>query len=248
MPDLMGLKSVLVINDEAHHCYRHKVTPPGVEDDEDVEAEEREEAEKNSEAARLWISGIEAVKRKLDVRTVFDLSATPFFLRGSGYAEGTLFPWSVCDFSLMDAIECGIVKLPRVPVSDNVPGADMPIYRELWKHIGKKMPKKGRGKSGTLDPLNLPVELQTALDALYGHYQTTYALWQEATISVPPVFIVVCNNTSTSKLVLRLHLRLHPPGRRRPDARPPRRPPGTLPQLRRERQPPRPPPHTPHRQ
>ena len=101
----------------------------------------------------------------------------------------------------MDAIECGIVKLPRVPVSDNVPGADMPIYRELWKHIGKKMPKKGRGKSGVLDPLNLPVELQTALDALYGHYQKTYALWQEAKIGVPPVFIVVCNNTSTSKLV-----------------------------------------------
>jgi type III restriction enzyme len=201
MPDLMGLKSVLVINDEAHHCYRHRVTPPGLDDDEDLETEEKEEAQKNSEAARLWISGIEAVKRKLDVRTVFDLSATPFFLRGSGYAEGTLFPWTVCDFSLMDAIECGIVKLPRVPVADNVPGADMPIYRELWAHIGKKMPKKGRGKSGNLDPLSLPVELQTALDALYGHYQKTYGLWQQEKISVPPVFIIVCNNTSTSKLV-----------------------------------------------
>ena len=78
MPDLMGLKSVLVINDEAHHCYRHKTTPEGTEADEDLEAEEKEEAEKNSEAARLWISGIETVKRKLDVRTVFDLSATPF--------------------------------------------------------------------------------------------------------------------------------------------------------------------------
>lgn len=201
MPDLMGMKSVLVINDEAHHCYRHKVTPEGVEDDEDLEADEVAEAEKNSEAARLWISGIEAVKRKLDVRTVFDLSATPFFLRGSGYAEGTLFPWTACDFSLMDAIECGIVKLPRVPVADNVPSADVPIYRELWKHIGKKMPKKGRGKAGVLDPLSLPVELQTALDALYGHYEKTFELWKKEKISVPPVFIVVCNNTSTSKLV-----------------------------------------------
>jgi type III restriction enzyme len=201
MPDLMGMKSVLVINDEAHHCYRHKVTAVAANGDEELEAEEKAEAEKNSEAARLWISGIEAVKRKLDVRTVFDLSATPFFLRGSGYAEGTLFPWTVCDFSLMDAIECGIVKLPRVPVADNVPGADMPIYRELWVHIGKKMPKKGRGKAGALDPLSLPVELQTALDALYGHYEKTFALWQKEKISVPPVFIVVCNNTSTSKLV-----------------------------------------------
>ena len=201
MPDLMGLKSVLVINDEAHHCYRHKVTPTGDDDDDDLDAEAKDEAEKNSEAARLWISGIEAVKRKIDVRTVFDLSATPFFLRGSGYAEGTLFPWTVCDFNLMDAIECGIVKLPRVPVADNVPGADVPIYRELWEHIGKKMPKKGRGKSGNLDPLSLPVELQTALDALYGHYQKTYALWLKENIGVPPVFIIVCNNTSTSKLV-----------------------------------------------
>ena len=76
---------------------------------------------------------------------VYDLSATPFFLRGSGYAEGTLFPWTVSDFSLMDAIECGIVKLPRVPVADNSPGGDTPMFRNLWEHIGKQMPKKGRG-------------------------------------------------------------------------------------------------------
>ena len=205
MPDLMGMQSVLVINDEAHHCYRHKVSPNGAADEDseegEVEPDEAEEAKKNTEAARLWISGIEIIKRKLSVRTVFDLSATPFFLRGSGYAEGTLFPWTVCDFSLMDAIECGIVKLPRVPVADNVPGEDMPIYRNLWEHIGKKMPKKGRGKAGGLDPLNLPVELQTALDALYGDYAKTYDLWQKENITVPPVFIIVCNNTSTSKLV-----------------------------------------------
>src|ERR671922_91487 len=86
-------------------------------------------------------------------------SATPFFLRGSGYAEGTLFPWTMSDFSLMDAIECGIVKLPRVPVADNIPGNDMPMYRNLWEHIRNHMPKKGRGKAQTLDPLSLPVEL-----------------------------------------------------------------------------------------
>jgi type III restriction enzyme len=145
--------------------------------------------------------GIETVKRKLELAAVYDLSATPFFLRGSGYAEGTLFPWTVSDFSLMDAIECGIVKLPRVPIADNIPGGDMPKFRELWKHVGPKMPKKGRGKSGELDPLSLPVELQTALEALYGHYAKTVEEWDRAGIDVPPVFIVVCNNTSTSKLV-----------------------------------------------
>src|ERR1700748_1979325 len=92
-------------------------------------------------------------------------------------------------------------QTPRVPVADNIPGGDMPKFRELWKHVGPKMPKKGRGKSGELDPLSLPVELQTAIEALYGHYARTAEEWEKAGIDVPPVFIVVCNNTSTSKLV-----------------------------------------------
>lgn len=196
MPELMGMKNVLVINDEAHHCYREK---PG--EDDGLKGDEKKEAEENNAAARLWISGLEAVNRKLGVARVLDLSATPFFLSGSGYAEGTLFPWTMCDFSLMDAIECGIVKLPRVPVADNIPGSEMPMFRELWKHIGKKMPKSNRKSSGTLDPLSIPVELQTALAALYGHYEKTYELWDKAGIRVPPCFIVVCNNTATSKLV-----------------------------------------------
>lgn len=200
MPELMGMKNILAINDEAHHCYREK---PLAVDEEDLSSDERKEAEENNEAARLWISGLEAVNRKLGLSRVMDLSATPFFLSGSGYAEGTLFPWTMSDFSLMDAIECGIVKLPRVPIADNVPGgeSEMPKFRELWKHIGKKMPKKGRGKGAQLDPLSIPVELQTALEALYGHYAQTYDLWQKAGIKVPPCFIVVCNNTATSKLV-----------------------------------------------
>ncbi|MDR2133539.1 MAG: DEAD/DEAH box helicase family protein, partial [Treponema sp.] len=199
MPGLMGLNNIMVINDEAHHCYRER-PKTGEDGAETLRGEEKAEAEENNEAARVWISGLEIVKRKLGISTVADLSATPFFLRGSGYAEGALFPWTVSDFSLMDAIECGIVKLPRVPVADNIPGGDMPKYRRLWEFIGPKMPKKGRGKAA-LDPLALPPELLTALDALYGHYQQTFELWQEAKIDVPPCFIIICNNTATSKLV-----------------------------------------------
>ncbi|MGH9365476.1 MAG: BPTD_3080 family restriction endonuclease, partial [Thermoanaerobaculia bacterium] len=172
------------------------------DEEEELKGEEKDEAKKNNEAARLWISGLEAVKRKLGLEAIYDLSATPFFLRGSGYAEGTLFPWTVSDFSLMDAIECGIVKLPRIPVADNVISRDeMPKFRNLWDHIGKRMPKKGRKAGQVLDPLNIPVELQTALDALYGHYEKIYVSWREAGIEVPPVFIVVCNNTAGSKLI-----------------------------------------------
>lgn len=201
MPDLMGMNNVMVINDEAHHCYREK--PPS-EDDEELKGEDKKEAEDNNEAARLWITGLEAVNRKLGVLRVLDLSATPFFLSGSGYAEGTLFPWTMSDFSLMDAIECGIVKLPRVPIADNLPGAqpgDLPMFRNLWEHIRKDMPKSGRGKASKLDPLKLPAPLITALEALYGHYKQTFELWQQAKIPVPPCFIVVCQNTAISKLV-----------------------------------------------
>ena len=198
MPGLMGMKNILVLNDEAHHCYRERV---GDEDEEALKGDERQEAEENNAAARVWISGLEAVNRQLGIARVVDLSATPFFLRGSGYAEGTLFPWTMSDFSLMDDIECGIVKLPRVPVAENISGGEMPMFRNLWDNIRTAMPKKGRGKAEGLDPLALPTRLQTALQALYGHYEKTFKLWQEAGIDVPPCFIIVCNNTSTSKLV-----------------------------------------------
>ena len=196
MPELMGLKNIMVLNDEAHHCYREK---PGEDGEGRLTGDDQREAKKNREAARLWISGLETVGKKLGIGRVMDLSATPFFLRGSGYAEGTLFPWTMSDFSLMDAIECGIVKLPRVPVADNIPGGDMPKFRNLWEHIRTAMPKASRSKF--LDPHSLPVELQTALDALYGHYEQTFEQMQAAGIAMPPCFIVVCNNISTSKLV-----------------------------------------------
>src|SRR5690606_37848804 len=122
--DLRGLKDIVVINDEAHHCYRVR---PEAAAAERGRSDEAREARENNEAARLWIAGVEAVQRQLKVRTVYDLSATTFFLSGSGYPAGSLFPWVVSDFSLIDAIECGVVKLPRVPVSDNLPTGEQPL-------------------------------------------------------------------------------------------------------------------------
>jgi type III restriction enzyme len=212
MPDLMGIKNIVVINDEAHHCYREK---PPEEDDEELKGDERKDAEKKNEAARLWISGLEAVNRKLGVRSVYDLSATPFFINGSGYAEGTLFPWTMSDFSLMDAIECGIVKLPRVPIAENIPGEELPKYRDLWENIRDGMPKKNRSATEDLDPLQLPPLLQTAMQALYGHYEKTFKVWQERKLKVPPCFIIVCQNTAISKLVYDFvsgHYRKNPDG------------------------------------
>jgi type III restriction enzyme len=200
--DLGTKRNIVVINDEAHHCYRRRAGGDEVK----LTGDERKEAEQREEEARIWISGLEAVKEKLGVRVVYDLSATPFFLRGSGYSEGTLFPWVVADFSLIDAIESGIVKVPRVPVSDDAVTALQPTFRDLWPHIRDALPKKGRGTKAEEGAPVMPVELQAALKALYGNYEKHYRRWEEARVegagmATPPVFIVVCNNTNVSKLV-----------------------------------------------
>ena len=87
------------------------------------------------------------------------------------------------------------MKLPRVPIADNLPSGEAPLYRKLWDAIGKKMPKKEKGQRKP-DPHKLPLPLQTALEALYGHYRETFEAWEAEKVGVPPVFIVVCNNTT----------------------------------------------------
>ncbi len=170
------------------------------------EVAERIELRLFDEEARVWISGIEAVKAKIGVKVICDLSATPFFLRGSGYPEGTLFPWTVSDFSLIDSIEAGIVKVPRVPVSDDSMTGGQPTYRDLWLRIREDLPRKGRKTQELGGEPGLPAELQGALHSLYGNYGKYYRLWENNTEArakgiTPPVFIVVCNNTNVSKLV-----------------------------------------------
>lgn len=165
--DLGTAKGMIVINDEAHHCYRSKP----VDVAEKLSGEERVEAAKREEEARVWISGLEAVRKKLGIKTIYDLSATPFFLSGSGYDEGTLFPWVVSDFSLVDAIEAGIVRVPRVPVADNSMIGEQPTYRNLWLRIREELPKKGRKTDAIGGEPHLPAELEGALQSLYENYR-----------------------------------------------------------------------------
>ena len=200
--ELGNKRNIIVINDESHHCYRRKPDGEVVK----LTGDERVEAEQREKEARVWISGLEAVKAKLGIKAIYDLSATPFFLRGSGYSEGTLFPWVISDFSLIDAIESGIVKVPRVPVADNAMDGDLPTYRDLWLRIRENLPRKGRKTEAVSGEPILPLELQGALHSLYSNYEKYYRLWEanaeaQAKGLTPPVFIVVCNNTNVSKLV-----------------------------------------------
>ncbi len=192
-------KNIVVLNDEAHHCYAP--APKEEAQEGTLDADERALASKDLEEARVWLSGVQAVRDKLGVRAVFDLCATPFFLKGSGYAEGTLFPWVVSDFGLMDAIESGIVKIPRVPVSDDSMTGTGPMYRDLWYRVRDALPRKGI-KDTPIDGLPvIPKELEGALRSLYADYERSHRAWADAGMGTPPVFIVVCSNTATSKLV-----------------------------------------------
>ena len=210
--DLGTKRQVVVLNDEAHHCYRRRpaeiVTEAASDELDALKGEEKTEAKKRDEEARVWLSGLEAIQHKVGIRAIHDLSATPFFLKGSGWPEGTLFPWVVSDFGLIDAIEAGLVKIPRVPVDDDAASKDLPTFRNLWFHIRDELPKRGRKNTddANSEP-KLPAALQGALHSLYGNYEAAFARWRAhhdldgTETSTPPVFIVVCNNTTVSKLV-----------------------------------------------
>ncbi len=135
---------IVVFNDEAHHCYLGRAA--ATDDEEvavaaDLTAEERAEVKEREKEARVWFAGLQNIRRKIGIKRIYDLSATPYFLKGSGYAEGYLFPWVVSDFSLIDAIEAGVVKIPRVPVDDNANVKDV-VYLTLWSQVGGELPKK----------------------------------------------------------------------------------------------------------
>jgi len=142
-------KNVVVINDEAHHCYRGK---PADDDVAALKGEDRKEAEKaerrgpasGSAASKRW-------KAKIGVKAVYDLSATPFFpARVRLLGRDSLPVGSSPTFSLIDAIESGIVKIPRVPVADDSMQGEQPTYRDLWLRIREHLPKKGSQDRETL--------------------------------------------------------------------------------------------------
>ena len=203
--DLGGNSGIVVLNDEAHHCYLDRYDNPEDEGvtDKDLTGDDKAEAQKNTEAARLWFNGLRAISERLGVKAVYDLSATPSFLSGSGYREGTLFPWVVSDFGLVEAIESGIVKIPRVPVDDNATTPDV-RFLNLWPGIKDGLPKKSR-KEGTVTPDQMPGLLEAALNALYDSYAKAFAAWENSDAKKygepAPVFIIVCNNTTISKMV-----------------------------------------------
>lgn len=209
-------KRIVVINDEAHHCYLPK------DSGSKRRSEEEQETDEENKNAMVWYEGLRQMKQLgYKVQEVYDLSATPYYLKGSGYTPYSLFPWVVSDFGLVDAIESGLVKIPFLPTMDSSHDLDEPKLRNIYQHISKELPKKGQKKAkkeakenGEERPLgekapNLPSLLNLALEQFvkdYEDYDKGIRQSNEAVknlFTAPPVFIVVCNNTTVSKEVFK---------------------------------------------
>jgi type III restriction enzyme len=193
-----GKGGILVLNDEAHHCYQDKLLEDGIDE------ADREDLERNRDA-RVWFKGLLDLRRRANIKAVYDLSATPYYLKGSGYNEGFIFPWVVSDFSLMDAIESGIVKVPRIPLDDDAAGKQV-VYLNLWDNINPPLPKRGTRGAGSVsaDGWTIPETLEGAVRSLYRSYERSWKAYEAELAALgepPPVMIVVCPNTIVSKLM-----------------------------------------------
>jgi type III restriction enzyme len=195
LKELGAKQNILVINDEAHHAYRPAPLPEEVR--ERLSPEEIEEREE----ATVWISGLDRINKIRGINFCADFSATPFYIKGSGREEGEPFPWIVSDFGLVDAIESGIVKIPRVPVDDNT-GALIPKYFRLWEAINQSLPVSERQTARRrAKPESVLREAEGAIATLASEWKRTFEEFQRSGSPVPPVMIVVCDNTDLAKIV-----------------------------------------------
>jgi type III restriction enzyme len=200
--DLYDRAPILVFNDEAHHAWRPS---PLVENTQTANVSVAE-LEEEIEEATIWVEGLDKLNAAVGVACCIDLSATPFYIGGSGHVEGSPLPWIVSDFGLVDAIESGIVKIPRLPVLDDTKkkddaGRPDPKYFRLWKHITDNLKPKDRvGKRPK--PEAVYREAEGALLTLAGQWRLRAKQIAEADPAgqpVPPVLIVVCDNTEVAR-------------------------------------------------
>ncbi len=193
--------NLLVINDEAHHAWR---AAPAEASDAMPAAGSMEAGgpvEDEQEEARIWLEGLALIHRARGINRALDLSATPYYLSTSGYAEGQPFGWIVSDFSLLDAIESGIVKVPRLPVDDNSGDPD-PRYLDLWERVKGKLPKRARGTAALARAdERLIEEVAGAIATLGSAWKGEFDRWTDEGRPVPPAMIVVCDQTSTAERV-----------------------------------------------
>ncbi|MYA18075.1 MAG: hypothetical protein F4Z28_15625, partial [Gammaproteobacteria bacterium] len=179
-----GGESLCVMNDEAHHCYNGQRARGGKIAGESA----KEEAD-----AMVWFGAMQTLQRRGRISQVYDLSATPMWLRRPTPNEpSVIFPWAVSDYPLVDAIEAGLVKIPRVPIRDQS-GLDIPAFRNL--HVAVKttvgetaLPAKGQP---------LPKTLEDALGRMHRDYERIRRTYE--TRGITPILIVVADTIENAE-------------------------------------------------
>jgi type III restriction enzyme len=190
LADLWDDEPLMVLNDEGHHAYR----PAPLGEEGTLSADEKAEREE----ATVWVSGLDQIHAACGIGFCVDLSATPFYIGGSGYPEGSPFPWIVSDFGLVDAIESGITKIPRLPAIDNT-GRPDPKYFKLWEHITRDLKAGEKLTGGKPKPEVVFRKAEDALLTLAGQWKERFQQFNNSTPGqerTPPVMILVCDNTS----------------------------------------------------
>ena len=107
----------------------------------------------------------------------------------------------------MDAIESGITKIPRLPVSDTT-GRPEPKYFRLWRAVNDQILPGDRlpGRARKPKPEAVYREAQDALTTLASQWEERFKYIQEASDAkdkTPPVMIIVCDNTDIAELFFR---------------------------------------------
>lgn len=176
--ELSGRGEIMVLNDEGHHAYRPSES--------DIRLSREEKAEQ--ETATVWVQGLDRIQEACGIRFAVDLSATPFYLHGSGHPEGKPFEWLISDFGLGDAIESGITKIPRIPIFDDT-GQPIPRYFRLWDHITDDL-------STRPSPEDIYNEAEEALTMITSQWKTQL---DANTSDVPNCMIVICPETKVAE-------------------------------------------------
>ncbi len=210
---------ILVLNDEGHHCWRPRVNAATNElelgEVDDGTADDKKQLQADAEEARVWLDGLDRINNsgllgregdrvRPGILAAIDLSATPFHLAGSGYPEGSPFPWIVSDFGLVDAIESGIVKIPRIPVLEQQGEGQSPDpkYFRLWDHVTATMTAADKMGRANFKPDSIYREAQGALVTLFAQWQQRFRDYEaiaDARAAIPPAMIVVCHDTKAAE-------------------------------------------------
>ena len=173
-----GHDPVMALNDEGHHCYQRGGA--GVEGRE----------------AMVWYGAIRALYRASRLHSVVDFSATPSFISGDRKQKGKVFPWVVSDYSIVDAIEAGIVKIPRAPISDSLSSEQIPIYRDIYNQT--------KDTKGPFSERRINSDLESALQTMYDDYERESREWERhRSDSKVPAFVVVANTINNANGLFR---------------------------------------------